>query len=312
MKLIQIVPKLPPEVDGIGDYAFFLAQQLLNNHQVKTDFIVCNPGFKPGPEATSSKVLVLHQRQAQSLIESVPNDADTILLHYSDYPYDPKFGSPFWLLSALEQLKKNRTFKIVVMFHEFPCFYLRKNLYLLPIQKYVAERLATFADVALTNNSATRSQLSKLPIQTVDTIGVFSNIGEPGDLPAVEHRQPWMVVFGTPGRRARIYQKAIPQLTHISQVLGIEKILDIGSPLSLELAEINGIPLEQWGRQPADKVSQLMMQSLAGIAYSSDNQKLSKSGVFAAYCAHGLVPVISNPKSSPMDGLFEGKNFLFA
>ena len=35
MKLIQIVPKLPPEVDGIGDYAFFLAQQLLNNHQVK-------------------------------------------------------------------------------------------------------------------------------------------------------------------------------------------------------------------------------------------------------------------------------------
>ena len=66
-----------------------------------------------------------------------------------------------------------------------------------------------------------------------------------------------MVVFGTPGRRARIYQKAIPQLTHISQVLGIEKILDIGSPLSLELAEINGIPLEQWGRQPADKVSQL-------------------------------------------------------
>ena len=92
----------------------------------------------------------------------------------------------------------------------------------------------------------------------------------------------------------------------------MKKILDIGSPLSLELAEINGIPLEQWGRQPADKVSQLMMQSLAGIAYSSDNQKLSKSGVFAAYCAHGLVPVISNPKSSPMDGLFEGKNFLFA
>ncbi len=309
MSLIQIVPALPPKLDGVGDYSYFLARRMFSQYAIKTHFILCDLDSHTNPyENFDFDVSSLKQREKNALIELIPESAKTILLHYSDYPYDPKLGAPFWLLSALESLKETK--RVVVMFHEFPYFYLRKNLPLLPIQKYVADRLATVADLALTNNSATQAYLSRLLKKKVSKISVFSNIGELDRPPAIAERKPWLIVFGTPGRRARIYQKSVQSLADICQKLDIKKILDIGSSLSLDFADIDGIPVAQIGEQPAQHISDLMKLSLAGIAYSSDNRRLSKSGVFAAYCAHGLVPIITRKTSSPADGLIEGSNFL--
>ncbi len=307
--IAHIVPRLPPELDGIGDYSYSLAQNLLDRHSIKSCFIKCNNNVEADSESLFP-VIVLPEKAKQSLIESFPKDATTLLLHYSDYPYDPKHGSPYWLLNALRELKHSRKVKLVIMFHEFPFFFLKKDLYLLPMQMHVANQLAQLADIVLTNNSATQAQLIRLLKQPIETIAVPSNIGEPEKIPPIKNRNRWLVVFGTPGRRAKLYKCSMTDLAHISHRLGIEKIIDIGGPLSLGLDNIDGIPFIELGKKSASDISHILLESLAGIAYSSDNRRLSKSGVFAAYCAHGLVPIVTQSKSSSSDGLLECQNFL--
>lgn len=118
-----------------------------------------------------------------------------------------------------------------------------------------------------------------------------------------------ILVFGTPARRARIYQKSRILLSQACKMLNIKEIYDVGDPLNLD-SEIDGIPLVEVGRKSAQEVSELMLNSFAGIAYSND-QKLAKSGVFASYCAHRLVPIITRAQSSLDDEIKVNQQFLF-
>ncbi|NEP56477.1 MAG: hypothetical protein F6K31_05560 [Symploca sp. SIO2G7] len=311
--LVQITPKLPPEMDGIGDYAFKLAEGLSEHHKILTHFLACAEDFKPAPNIKNFSIIKLPNHKPQAILSVLPKNTDLVLLHYSEYMYEPKYGTPFWLVEALAAAKQQQKFKLLVMFHELPYFFLHKRLYLLPFQYFVASRLAKIADIVVTNNSGSQAALETFLNCSVKSIPVFSNIGEPNHLPSLVKRKRRLVVFGTPLRRGRIYQKrARAKLINICRLLKIEEIIDIGSPVSLKIPEIKGVPVVCMGRQSAQDVSSLLLNSLAGIAYSNDNSRLSKSGVFATYCAHGVVPVITHDKSSPADGLEVGKNFLFA
>jgi hypothetical protein len=66
----------------------------------------------------------------------------------------------------------------------------------------------------------------------------------------------------------------------------------------------------QHGRLDAGNISDLMRDALFGIvAYPV--AYIAKSSVFAAYCAHGLCPVIlSNVGYAPSDGLLVGQHYL--
>jgi hypothetical protein len=65
--------------------------------------------------------------------------------------------------------------------------------------------------------------------------------------------------------------------------------VDIGPPLPMPAA-VEGIPVRPLGVLPAGEVSALLLRSAAGfIAYPPDF--LAKSTIFAAYCAHGALPV---------------------
>ena len=44
-QIIQIVPKLPPAIDGLGDYALNIARQLYKDFGVKTHFVVGDPAW---------------------------------------------------------------------------------------------------------------------------------------------------------------------------------------------------------------------------------------------------------------------------
>ena len=43
MEILQIVPRLPPTISGVGDYSFLLAQELRRAHDIETRFIVGDP-----------------------------------------------------------------------------------------------------------------------------------------------------------------------------------------------------------------------------------------------------------------------------
>lgn len=40
IKIIQIVPQLPPAINGLGDYALNLARQLRQDFAIETHFVV--------------------------------------------------------------------------------------------------------------------------------------------------------------------------------------------------------------------------------------------------------------------------------
>jgi len=312
MNIIQITTKLPPAIDGVGDYSLKLGDELFKNYGILTHFLTCQHGFKPASVINGFPVVELPTQNTTAFLDSLPKNIYKIILHYSDFPYDQKYGSPFWLLDALAAAKQQQKFQLLVMFHEFPCLsFLKKIFYLFPFQSFVAWRVAEMADIVFTNNSVSKTTLTSRLSQPVTSIPVFSNVGEPEYVPPLDKRARRILIFGTRGRRARIYQRAISLLVNACQLLEVEEICDVGPSLNLNISEIKGIPLVEVGEKSAQEVSELMLDSLAGIAYSNDNNKLTKSGVFATYCAHGLVPIITQSKSSPIDMLEVGTHFLF-
>ncbi len=311
--IIQITPRLPPAIDGVGDYSLKLADGLLKNYGIVTHFLTCQQGFKPKAVINGFPVIQLPNQSPTAFLDFIPKNIYKIILHYSDYPYEQKYGAPFWLAEALELLRRQHRVQLLVMFHELPYFsWLRKNFYLFPLQSSAAWQIARKADIVFTNNSVSKTTLARRLNHPVISVPVFSNIGEPDLVPPLKGRTRRILVFGTPGRRARIYQKSTEMLLNTCRLLGIEQICDLGPPLQLNISEIKGVPLVEMGEKSAQEISNLMLNSLAGIAYSTDNRLLTKSGVFATYCAHGVVPILTQAKSSQADGLEVGTHFVFA
>lgn len=310
MNIIQITPKLPPAIDGIGDYALELAEGLSKSYGISTHFLTLKQQTHH-QQTSHFAASEIPAQTCQAFLESLPKDIDKIILHYSDFPYDQKYASPSWLLKGLTSAKQQRKIKLILMFHEFPFApTLSKKLYLFPFQSRVAWQLAEIADVVFTNNSVFKNALEKRLRHPVFSIPVFSNVGEPLVVPPLEQRIRRLLVFGTPARRARIYQKSFDFLVKVCQTLQIEEIYDLGDSLTLNV-EIDRVRLVEMGRLSAAKISELMLNSLAGIAYSNDNKKLAKSGVFASYCAHGLVPIITCGESAVADGIIANQHFFF-
>ena len=100
-------------------------------------------------------------------------------------------------------------------------------------------------------------------------------------------------------------------MADIAHALGIQEIIDIGPRTLPAPAEVAGIKVRTTGYLPQAEVSRILSTCRAGfLDYPSD--VLGKSTVFAAYCAHGVAPVITHLRGAGLDGLREGEHFLVA
>jgi len=50
LEILQIVPRFPPAISGVGNYACLLARQLRAAHGIDTRFLVCDPYGSEKPE----------------------------------------------------------------------------------------------------------------------------------------------------------------------------------------------------------------------------------------------------------------------
>src|SRR5262249_54091307 len=132
---------------------------------------------------------------------------------------------------------------------------------------------------------------------------------EPDGVLPLGARRPSAVVFGLAGVEDRLFRDIRPQLERAIVSLEVEEITDIGPRFQAPPTSLAGAPVTSRGTLPPSAISELLQQARFGfIAYPFD--VLGKSGVFAAYAAHGTIPVVFADRRGLFDGLQVGQHFL--
>ncbi|WGV29219.1 glycosyltransferase family 1 protein [Halotia branconii] len=314
--IIAIVPRLPPAIDGLGDYGLNLAEQVRQYFGLLTDFVVGDSNWSGDPLIRGFTVKQVAEHSSAALLKLLPKDQHsrtTVLLHYVGYGY-AKRGCPVWLVEGLERWRKAGTSRhLVTMFHEIYAFgsIWTSQFWTSPLQRNLATRLVCLSDRCLTNKQGYAEILTKLSQgkhHQVPTLPVFSNVGEPKNLISLSERPRQLIIFGGAGMRSRVYQQSQLALQRTCLELEIETILDIGTPLNFEIKPVNNIPVICLGVKSAEEVSNLLANSVTGFL-NYPIEFLAKSGVFAAYCAHRLLPIGTWYKGQNVDGLQAGKHY---
>src|SRR5262249_2580218 len=134
----------------------------------------------------------------------------------------------------------------------------------------------------------------------------------PASITPVHSRSRRLVVFGTRGRRAEVYKRAANQLNHICRALGLETIADVGRRVGLDIGSVLELPGVECGELSKQHLSDLLLDSVAG-AIDYPEMLLGKSSIFAAYCAHGVMPIVTGSyRMPPRDGLSAGSEYWLA
>lgn len=312
-QITSIVPRLPPATDGLGDYGLNLALQLRQDFGLVTNFVVGDPNWA---RATSVEGFAVNQMQVQSaatLLNLLPSNSSAIvLLHYVGYGY-AKRGCPVWLIDGLEQWRRTVGDQLVTMFHEIyasgPVW--TSAFWTSPLQKDLARRLACLSDRCLTSKRGYAEmlhQLSQGKHTQIPALPVFSNVGEPEQLPPLIERPRRLVVFGSRGPRSRVYQQSRLALEKTCRELEIEEIIDVGPSVEFEIEPVNRTSVVCLGIKSAQDISRLLSNSVVGF-FDYPIEFLAKSTIFAAYCAHKLLPVGVFYQGQNVDGLEAGKHY---
>lgn len=277
MLVIQIVPRLPPPVEGVGSHAQALAGALAA-HGIETRFVT--GGAVPDPD-----------------------EKGPVLLHYANYGYHRR-GCPARLVDGLVRWRQRGAGRrLITLFHEVwatgPPW--RSSFWLAPRQRQLAATLARLSAGMVTSLDLyarmVRPWAGERPVRVTP---VFSTVGEPAAVPPCAGRTPRLVVFGGAGVRSRAWGRELPALAAACRELEIEEVLDVGPPTPVP-DRIGTVPVRALGVLPAEEAGARLLEARAGFL-SYPPPFLPKSTIFAAYCAHGLAPVCAWSRRAPAAG----------
>lgn len=250
---------------------------------------------------------IVHLSKANVADWEVGSD-DSVVLQFSGYGFE-KRGAPWWLLQAFESRRGD--FKALgIFFHELYAFGppWTSSFWLSPAQRFVASELAKLSDFWLTNREGSAQWLRRHSgTKPHAVLPVFSNIGE---MPSYSpHRAPKVVVFGGATLRHATYRAAGSELFAWARRQGLA-IHDIGPTIGdVEMARrlvLEGVIVH--GRLPDSEISHLLHDAQFGLVAYPVNY-VAKSGVFAAYCAHGVCPVLLSARYAEADGLAPHRHY---
>lgn len=303
---------------------FTLVQLVPTGHGGVRDYADClQAEWQRG--GTPSTVIELSQGLARerSLLERIEDaraaakDASSsprlsVVLHYSGYGYGQR-GLCFWLLDQIKSLREHHrdALRLVVVFHELyasgPPW--RSAFWLTPAQAWLAARLAGAADAMWTNSEHHANWLrGKVPGRVpLEVRPVFSNVGEPDRLPAWADRSPQAVVFGSASTRQRAFD-ALQAHEGLLRRIGVEAIVEVG-PGAASTRGTATLQHHHFGRLDTDALGQLLLASQVGLL-DYPSTVLGKSGVLAAYAAHGCAVLNTRPCGPNADGLVARRDYL--
>lgn len=314
-ELLQIVPALPPSVSGVGDYALLLARELQATYGVRTRFLNGNPAWRGASSVLPFAAVTVEEQSTAALLKALEqvSSCQTVLLHYVGHGYE-KRGCPLWLVRALERWKQTNRARLIVLFHEVsgtgPIW--TSGFWTAGLQASLAKRLARLADrIRITTEVSARRLRAMLPASSttpVRVLPVFSTLGEIAVPLPYQQRARQMIVFGGGGWREAAYTRHLGALQKACEAMGIETVVDIGVPVRVR--PTLPVPFIEAGVLSAGAASALMSKAIAGF-FTYPVLHIGKSTIFAAYCAHGMVPVTFARNALDGDeGLRAAKHFL--
>lgn len=301
MTILQIVPRAPGGLDGVGDYALNLAEKFRDGFGCATVF-----GVPKDSSGTSARGF-----QVRSL-DRLGNDQefDRVILHYVNYGYQQR-GTPFRLLSTVRDLRRQRHAKFLTVFHELyasaPPW--KSAFWLRPVQVYLAKAIARLSDESLVSSDAFVRRLHRLlPAASVHLHPVPSGFGEPQlSRQQIESRDPhcWGIVGGT-ALVERSLRSFVENVTNIPEAISPKKLLVVGGDdNSATRGLLAEMPIES-NYRPRVSVSEaseiLARCSFGWLDYfhraDVEGSVALKSTAFGALCAHAVVPVFPHRSSS--------------
>ena len=309
-RIIQVVPQLKPARCGVSDHAIALASELRAGFGIDTAFVVLN-----SDEPCDVPHAVVHCSPDQLLnacISFSMNQSAAILVHVSGYGYSAD-GAPTLLAEALRSVRADGRFRVAVFFHELfatgmpwkSAFWYSRR------QKRAVRSIAEACDLLVTSNQVYEDWLNRETVwptaSPIRYMPMFSQVGEAQQHISLADRDPVMAVFGLGGTRRNAYRE-LSALGNMLRQLGIQEILDIGPEFEAP-GEVDGIPVRRKGVLAVAEISRQLSRSTFGFL-SYPRTRLAKSGVFAGYCAHGVIPVIARHFPGQVDGLEDGVHVL--
>ncbi|MBS0342719.1 MAG: hypothetical protein JSS56_19565 [Proteobacteria bacterium] len=232
-----------------------------------------------------------------------------LVLNFSGYGYHPR-GIPRWLVERLTQVRASGR-QVGIYFHELfatePPW--RSAFWLGPTQRRIAADLGNLASYWLTScNGAAQWLRDNCAPAPHRVLPVYSNVGELAALPATE-RADKIVVFGGPAIRSQMYRRLGPAFWRWVMEGGLA-VHDIGPPICTadydRLRDTQRIHAH--GSLPAEQVSQRLAQARFGLLCYPP-RVAAKSGVFAAYSAHGVCPILLADDYQVHDGLVPDRHY---
>lgn len=310
--IVQIVMNLPPQDCGVGHYALTLARELRLNCGILTRFVIVGAEADCLPCIEGFPVMRIPVGTSKSLNSAVDRlrktepSLSSVLLHFTPYGY-AKRGCPFWLLEAIRDLR--RKWRVVTFVHEVgtagPPW--SSSFWLRPFQRRIVAGIARRSDVLFTTTEHFAEKLGTGVRKPIHRIPIPSNVGEETDALPLGNRARELVVFGLPDTRHRVYSESRSEIDTLCSALAITKIVDIGPPLRTDSGAGFQVPIVSLGRIPTEQVHMVLTQALAGMVMYR-HLPLAKSGVFAAFAAHAMLPIAVGGLSG--DGLKDGVQFI--
>lgn len=296
--ILHLATAIPPVVCGVGDYAFQVNRTLGQNWGLNPRLHAPRPS-----EPTSGKVTNL---------KDALRSARIVILQYSGYAYQ-RYGAPLWLARTLSEWKAAASSRrLVTTFHELyamgkpwsTAFWTSAS------QRYVVRELVRISDAVMTTTlrqaAILRSWNSRIEIAILP---VPSNVGELPEDQVARPRENMLVAFGQFGTRERLYLNNAHGWALVRKSMPRAVIHDVGSPTGLPIAELTGLRCEAHGELPPSRISELFQAARFGVL-DYNRSTLDKSGVFASYCAHGIVPIVFRHATPPSSALLEREHFL--
>ena len=306
--LLQIVPRVPGGIDGVGDYALTIAEKLRAKFGWNTLFTTFQTSS--AVNAAGFEVVPL-----ESLIGDAARRYEHTLLHYVNYGFQ-KRGVPFRLLSILRGLRGRHHGKLVTIFHELYASGPPSSsaFWLQPLQIHLAKSVARLSDACIVSSDNFLSELKRLvPTAPVELHPVPSGLGEPSLSPnQIADRDPhqWAIVGGT-GLAERSLRSFCRILARIPESIAPRKLLVLGgvdNPATRSMLRDLAVESDYRPRIAATDASEILRTcSFAWFNYfhrpDVETSVILKSSAFAAACAHGVIPAFPHGGSAvSLDG----------